>query len=65
MSARCGKVKEAGRKDQRGGEWSGAEEVRYKKSSVGEVSSGTGKVSSGTGKVSIGGEVAAPVVLFK
>ena len=27
MSASCGKVKEAGRKDQRGGEWSGAGEV--------------------------------------
>ena len=27
MSAGCGKVKEVGRKDQRGGEWSGADEV--------------------------------------
>ena len=58
MSVGCYKVKEAGRKDQRGGEWSGADEVRYKESSVGEV-------SSGTGKVSIGSEVAAPAVLFK
>ena len=29
VSVGCGKVKEAGRKDQRGGEWSGADEVRY------------------------------------
>ena len=33
VSARCGKVKEAGRKDQQGGEWSSTGEVRYAKSS--------------------------------
>ena len=41
-------MKEAGRKDQRGREWSGADEVRYAKSS------GAGKVSNnGTGKVRV------------
>ena len=40
VSASCGKVKEAGRRDRQGGEWSSAEEVRYAGSSgVSEVSS--------------------------
>ena len=40
MSASCGKVKEVGRRDRQGGEWSSAEEVRYVGSNgVGEVSS--------------------------
>ena len=58
-SAGCGKVKEAGRKDQRGGEWSGASEVRYTRSSD------VGEVRSGAGDVSIGGEAATPAVLLK
>ena len=58
-SAGCGKVKEAGRKDQRGGEWSDAGEVRYARSSD------AGKVSSSAGEASVGGEAAAPMVLLK
>ena len=45
-------MKEAGRKDQRGGEWSGAGEVRYAR-------------SSDAGEVSMGGEAIAPAVLLK
>ena len=38
-SVGCSKVKKAGRKDQRGGEWSGVSEVRYARSNdAGEVS---------------------------
>ena len=33
-SASCSKVKEVGRKDQQGGEWSGASEVRYARRTV-------------------------------
>ena len=40
MSASCGKVKEAGRRDRQGGEWSSPEEVRY------AGSNGVSKVSS-------------------
>ena len=40
VSTSCGKVKEVGRRDRQGGEWSSAEEVRYVGSNgVGEVSS--------------------------
>ena len=38
VSAGCGKVKEAGRKDQRGGEWNSTDEVRYARSNgIGEM----------------------------
>ena len=59
VSVGCGKVKEAGRKDQRGGEWSGAGEVRYARSSD------VNEVRSGASDVSMGGEAAAPAVLLK
>ena len=52
-------MKEAGGKDQRGGEWSDAGKVRYVRSSD------AGEVRSGAGDVSMGGEAAAPAVLLK
>ena len=68
-------MKEPGKKDQRGGERSGAGEARRgMQGSVaparrGEVRyariSGAGEVRSGAGDVSMGGEAAASAVLLK
>ena len=57
-------MKEPGRKDQRGGERSGAGEVRRGEARYAR-SSGAGKVRSGADEVSMRGEATAPAVLLK